>query len=335
VNTEKVAVVGLGLLGRGIAACFLGHGFQVVALSRQEQRLVEARGHIELMVGELVDRAGFDPRLREEWAGRATFTTDFAALKGCSMVVESVLEDLAVKHQTFEQIEAVVDAETLLASNSSAIPISWLQRGRKHPERLLGMHWAEPAHATRFLELVRGEQTTEATLQKAMALARKLGKDPSLCQKEIPGFIVNRIGYAMYREALNLLESGVADVATIDRSMRNALGLWATLCGPFRWMDLTGGPELYFKAMEPVVPTLSKADAPTAHMRQLAESGARGILNGRGFYNYTPEEARRWEELYRQHAWRVTQMQNEYFPVAPNAAAGPPAKSGSPDSRSQ
>ena len=179
------------------------------------------------------------------------------------------------------------------------------------------MHWAEPAHATRFLEIVRGEHTSDETLQKTTDLARRLGKDPSLCQKEIPGFIVNRIGYAMYREALNLLESGVADVETIDRSVRNALGLWTTVCGPFRWIDLTGGPELYFKAMKPVMPTLSKADEPAAKMRELAESGARGILNGRGFYNYTAEEAQRWEELYRRHAWRVAQMQNEYFPQQP------------------
>jgi 3-hydroxybutyryl-CoA dehydrogenase len=333
VNTGKVAVVGLGLLGRGIAACFLGHGFEVVALSRQSQRQAEARGQIAEMIGELVELGGFDPRLRDEWAGRATFATDFAALEGCAVVVESVLEDVAIKHRTFEQIEAVVEAEALLASNSSAIPISLLQRGRRHPERLLGMHWAEPAHATRFLELIRGDQTTEATLQKAAALARRLGKDPSVCEKEIPGFIVNRIGYAMYREALNLLESGVADVETIDRSLRNTLGLWATVCGPFRWMDLTGGPELYLKAMEPVLPTLCQAEAAAGPIRELAQSGARGILNGRGFYNYTPEEARRWEELYRRHAWRVCRMQQEYFPLSPGGVAGTPAPAGSPASQ--
>jgi len=94
-------------------------------------------------------------------------------------------------------------------------------------------------------------------------LARRLGKEPSVLQKEIPGFIVNRIGYAMYREALSLLEAGVADAETIDRSVRNALGLWATVCGPFRWIDLTGGPELYAKAMQHVLPTLNNSAALT------------------------------------------------------------------------
>jgi 3-hydroxybutyryl-CoA dehydrogenase len=322
-NTERIAVVGMGLLGRGITACFLGHGFQVVAVARNEQRHAEAFKQIEVMIGELVDLAGFDPALRQNWASRLTQATGFEALRDCSFVVESVIEDVAVKHDVLAKVEAQVDSQAVIASNSSAIPMSELQRPRQHPQRLIGMHWAEPAHATRFLEIIRGEHTSDSTMEKAVELARRLGKEPSLCQKEIPGFIVNRIGYAMYREALNLLESGVADVETIDRSVRNALGLWAALCGPFRWIDLTGGPELYMKAMQPVLPTLSKADELSGRMRELAESGARGILNGRGFFSYTPEEARHWEELYRRHAWRVAALHNEYFPQETSARAEP------------
>jgi len=333
-NTEEVAVIGMGLLGRGIAACFLGHGFQVVAVARNELRHAEAFTQIEAMICELVDLAGFDPALRQNWATRLTQAIGFEALRDCSLIVESVIEDVAVKHDVLARVEAQVDPRAVIASNSSGIPMSELQCQMNYPERLIGMHWAEPAHATRFLELISGKQTSDSTLQKTVELARRLGKEPSLCQKEIPGFIVNRIGYAMYREALNLLESGVADVETIDRSVRNALGLWATLCGPFRWIDLTGGPELYMKAMQPVLPTLSKADEPSGRMRQLAESGARGITNGRGFYNYTREEARRWEELYRRHAWRVAQLQNEYYPRETNApsaeTAGPASSPGNP-----
>jgi 3-hydroxyacyl-CoA dehydrogenase len=247
----------MGLLGRGIATCFLGHGFEVVAVARSQARHAEARRQIEQMIGELVDLAGFDPSLRTEWASRYTAACEFEPVRDCGFVVESVLEDAATKHDVFDRIEAVVSPEAVIASNSSAIPISQLQRARQ-AER-----------------------------------------------------------------SLHLIETGVADAETIDRSMRNALGLWATVCGPLRWMDLTGGPELYFKAMQPVLPTLSKADEPSPVLKKLAESGARGIVNGRGFFNYTPEEAQRWEELYRRHAWRVAQMQNEYFPLAGGDAAAP------------
>lgn len=312
---ERIAVVGLGLLGRGIAARFLGWGFHVVALDRSAAQHATAREHIERMIGELIELGGFDASLREEWSARFTPATAFEALTGCSFVVESVTEDPAVKQAALDAIEAQVGAGVVIASNTSSIPITQLQARAKHPERFVGMHWAEPAHATRFMELVRGDRTSDAAIETAAALARRLGKEPCLCRKDVPAFIVNRVGYAMYREALHLLESGVADAETIDTAVRNAMGLWAAICGPLRWIDISGGPELYAGTMNRVLPTLSKADGVPPVMRQLAESGAHGIANGVGFYTYTPEDAKRWEELYRRHAWRVTQMQDEYFPL--------------------
>jgi hypothetical protein len=126
-------------------------------------------------------------------------------------------EDLDTKQEVFDAFEAVVDPAVPIASNTSALPISMLQQSRRHPGRFVGMHWAEPA------------------LERAAELTRRLDKDPCLVQRDVPGFIVNRLGYTMYREAVHLLETGVADVETIDRSFRNACGLWASLCGPFRW----------------------------------------------------------------------------------------------------
>ncbi len=312
---ERVAVVGLGLLGRGIAGCFLGHGFEVVAISRRESQHDEVRQQLAVMMDELVELGGFPARLRDEWSSRYIAATDYAPATDCSFVVESVTEDIAAKAATFDALEAVVSPEVVIATNTSAIPISRLQQGRKIPGRFVGMHWAEPAHATRFMELIRGEKTSDATLQTAAAMARRLGKEPCICQKDVPGFIVNRIGYAMYREALNVLNSGIADAATIDCAMRNALGLWASVCGPFRWMDITGGPELYAKAMQPVLPDLSNSTEIPPAIQKLAAEGAQGITNGRGFHQYTKEEARHWEELYRRHAWRVAKMQNECFPI--------------------
>ncbi len=198
-------------------------------------------------------------------------------------------------------------------SNTSSIPISTLQQDRRFPARFVGMHWAEPAHATRFLEIIRGEQTSDEAVESTVALAKLFGKDPSLIEKDVPAFVVNRIGYAMYREALHILESGVADVETIDRSCRNAFGLWATICGPFRWIDISGGPELYARAMRGVLPTLSSTGELPRTIRELEEDDARGSVNGRGFYDYDEDEARRWAELYREHAWRVRALQDEYF----------------------
>jgi 3-hydroxybutyryl-CoA dehydrogenase len=266
---------------------------------------------------DLVERAGFPASLAQEWPERFVPVRSCEALAECEFLIESVLEDIAAKQELYDQLESLLGPAVPIASNTSALPISLLQQGRRHPDRFLGMHWAEPAHATRFMEIVRGEQTSDATLDAAVALAKAIGKEPSLVQKDVPAFIVNRLGYAMYREALNLLEMGVADVETIDRSCRNALGLWATMCGPFRWMDLTGGPALYAKAIAGVLPTLSNATQLTGRMQELADADARGIANRRGFYEYSEEEARRWEELFREHAWTVRELLNKYFPLTP------------------
>ena len=210
---------------------------------RGEMRLIEkARLYIARAIDDLVERAGFAQELSHQWVERYEPVSVLEPMARCEFVIESVIEEMEAKVEIFDHLESLVAADTPIASNTSALPISHLQRGRKVPERFLGMHWAEPAHATRFLELIRGEHTSDATFQAAAQLAKAIGKEPSMVEQDVPAFIANRIGYAMFREALNILEMGVADVETIDRSVRNALGLWATICGPFRWMDLTGGP---------------------------------------------------------------------------------------------
>ncbi len=312
---KTVGIAGLGLLGRGIASCFLGHGFRVIAFTRREATHEEAKGYIARAMADLVERAGFSRVLLDEWAGRYVAVTSLEAMGDCDFLIESVVEDMAAKQEVFDRLESLVSPDTVIASNTSALPISHLQQGRRHPERFLGMHWAEPAHATRFLEIIRGEQTSDEAFGVAERLAQKIGKEPSMVEKDVPAFIVNRIGYAMYREALHVLEMGVADVETIDRSVRNALGLWATMCGPFRWMDLTGGPALYGKAIEGVLPSLSNATELPEAMQALREADARGVANGHGFYEYTDEEVREWEERFREHAWTVRELMNRYFPL--------------------
>lgn len=311
-----VGVVGLGLLGRGIAACLLGHGARVVGICPGADDQEAASREIAQALGELDERhPKGTPFPGAEWRSRYTTTADWVALATCDFVIESVPERLETKQAVFDQIEAVVAPGTTIASNTSAIPITALQRGRRHPERFLGMHWAEPAHATRFLELIRGEATGDSAVGAAAAMAAQLGKEPCVVQRDVPGFLVNRLAYAIYREALHLLETGVADADTIDRAFRNAAGLWATLCGPLRWIDLTGGPVLYAQAMEPVLPDLSTAKEVPSLLRSLAESGARGISNGRGFYDYTPSEAQDWRERYRRHAWTASGWLDANFPL--------------------
>lgn len=308
--TQTIGVAGLGLLGRGIATCLVAHGFRVVAIDPKPESRAAARDHITHGIDDLVARGGFPSSLISEWTDRYADGDDVAKFAPCDFIVESIIENLDAKRGLFDRIEAVIGPTVPIASNTSALPITSLQASRRNPARFVGSHWAEPCHLTRFLEIIRGEQTDDATAAAAIDLGRRCGKDPSLVRKDTDGFIVNRLGYAMYREAFWLLENGVADVDTIDRAFRNAISVWANIAGPFRWMDLTGVPA-YAAVMERMFPKLSKSDAVPETIKALVARGATGIASGEGFYRYTPEEARRWEQMLVDNVWRVRAMQDD------------------------
>jgi 3-hydroxybutyryl-CoA dehydrogenase len=318
---ECVGVAGLGLLGRGIAACLLAHGLRVVAFDLASDAAAEARSYIAAALEELRSRGLCEVSIVEDWQTRYSEAQSLEAFAACDFVIESIIEAAEAKAALFDQLESIIAPDVTVASNTSALPISLLQSGRRHPERFVGMHWAEPAHATRFLELIRGEQTAGAPMQTAIALAEKLGKEPCVVERDIPGFIANRLGYAMYREACHLLATGVADAETIDTSFRNSVGLWASICGPFRWIDLTGGPALYARAMQGVLPTLSRDTEMPEPLATMMNNGLTGVRDGEGFYAYTPEQAAHWEEIYRRHVWRVREAVDESFPRKSEASS--------------
>lgn len=284
---------------------------RVIAHVRSADSQREAETYIDRAMRELVEHAGFPQSLPNEWRERAQFVYDMPAFRSVDFVIESIVEDVEAKNQVFDELERVVAPNVPIASNTSSLSVTLLAERRKHPERLLGMHWAEPAYATRFIELIRGEKTSDAAFQSAVDVAIRAGKEPSLVQKDVPAFVVNRIGYAMLREALHLLETGVADAETIDRSFRNAVGLWASFAGPLRWVDLSGGPALYGKTMNNVLPTLSNATSITDGMRQMMENDDKGVVNGRGFYQYSSEDAKTWEERFRRSVWQVRRWDEE------------------------
>jgi 3-hydroxybutyryl-CoA dehydrogenase len=303
---DPIGIAGLGQLGRGIAACFLSRGYRVIAFDPSPAARERARSYIQNALQELVTRAGFAETILDGWTSRFTEAESLTAFGPCQFVIESVIEDPAIKSQVFDEIEAVVGGDVPIASNTSALPISLLQSTREHPQRFLGMHWNDPAYATRFLELVRGGKTSDAAFAAGIELASALDKETALVRKDVPGFVANRMAYAMYREAVHLLETGVADVETIDSVFRNSVGLWASFCGPLRWIDITGGPWLYATAMKGVLPSLNNsADLPETLEVALRNKDF-GTKNGRGFYSYEPGDAERWETSLREHAWQVS-----------------------------
>jgi 3-hydroxybutyryl-CoA dehydrogenase len=304
---QTVGVIGLGLLGRGIAACLVASGIRVVGFTSPAAGFAPARQSIGAAIDELIAHGELSASMQSGWQDLYSEAQTLQDLRSCTFVIESIPEDLVAKNQLFEELEKVIADTAPIASNTSSIPISLLQAGKRNPRRFVGMHWLSPCHVTRFLEIIRGDQTDDRTIQQTLDLARRAGKDPSLVRKDIAGFIVNRLAYALYREAFHLLELGVADIETIDRTARNVLGLWAPIAGPFRWMDLTGLAS-YASSIQRLWPTLSNAATAPAAIRSLVEQGHHGADTGRGFYEYSADEVQRWRAALAEQAWNLRRM---------------------------
>jgi len=305
-----IGVVGLGLMGCSITTCLLMAGHPVVAVAPVSQDLEHAQRriseHWRRSVGEGLIRAS-----AEDWTPRLTITEDYGALRECRIVIECTLENPAIKQSVYQKIEAVIGEDAILTSNTSAIPISILQAHVRHPERFFGLHWAEPSHTTRFLEIICGDQSRVPLGEYLYEVAQGWGKEPTLVRKDIRGFITNRLMYAMYREAFFLVENGYATVEDVDRACRNNAGYWMTLVGVFRWMDLTG-VAAYHTVMKDLFPTLSNSTELPGLIDDIVSSGGRGVANGKGFYTYTEEEARQWEETFTQFSYEIRRLALKY-----------------------
>ena len=306
----SVGVVGLGLMGCSISTCLLIAGHTVVALApipsdmeHAEQRI---RGHLEKsrQEGMIQGAAG-------EYMERLTITENYAALSGCRLVIECTIENLDIKRSVYARVEAVISGDALLASNTSSIPISILQKQTTHPRRFFGLHWAEPSHTTRFLEIICGADSELELGEYLYELSHHWGKEPTLVRRDIRGFITNRLMYALYREGFYLVENGYATVEDVDRACRNNAGYWMTLVGMFRWMDLTG-VAAYHTVMKDLLPTLCNDTAVPRLIDDIVQAGGRGVSNARGFYSYTEQEAKLWEETFQEFSYEIRDLALRY-----------------------
>ncbi|MCF0053496.1 3-hydroxyacyl-CoA dehydrogenase family protein [Dyadobacter sp. LJ53] len=309
-NEIPVGIVGLGLMGCSIVTCLLIAGHPVVAVAPVSADML----HAEKRIREHLENAkekGLIENDPDFYFQNLIITEDYNQLRPCRIVNECTIENIDIKESVYKKVEAVIAPDALLSSNTSAIPISQLQKLTLHPERFLGLHWTEPAHTTRFLEVICGDETDIKNAEYLYGLSHKWGKEPILVRKDIAGFITNRLMYAMYREAISLVENGYATIEDVDRSCRNNAGYFMTLVGVFRWMDLTGVPA-YHTVMKNLLPTLNNSTQVPELIDKVVREGGRGVANSQGFYDYEPGEAEVWEETFKEFTYEIRQLALKY-----------------------
>ncbi|MBA4054626.1 MAG: 3-hydroxyacyl-CoA dehydrogenase [Marivirga sp.] len=309
-ESSEIGVVGLGLMGSSIVAALLMRGYKVIAVAPLDTDLESAPSRVKHALHESF-KQGIHSQNVAALEANVFFTRNYDDLKNCFLVSECVTENVDIKKNVYALIESSVSDKTIITTNTSAIPITILQKTVIHPGRFLGMHWAEPAFTTPFLEIICGPETDQTVADTLYKTASAWGKEPTLLRKDIRGFITNRLMYAMYREGFYLVENGYANVEDIDRACRNDAGHWMTFCGLFRYMDITG-LQAYYHVMKDLFPTLSNQTETPRLIEAIAVDGGNGITNGKGFYQYTKDEAAEWEKAFEEFSYDINALSLKY-----------------------
>ena len=297
-NIRGVSVIGAGLMGHGIAIEFALAGYDVRLHSRSEQSLDRARGMIRDSLERLRDLGGVSGQQTELAPARIRMSTDLAeTVEDADLVIESIYEDMDAKTEIFRQLDELCPDRTILTSNTSSLLPSRLAAATTRPDKVINAHFLNPPLFVPLVEVVPTAQTSEETIGVVMGLLTSLGKQPLLVKREAPGYVVNRLQMALLREALWLVENGVASAEDVDKAISAGLGRrWATT-GVLQVLEVAGW-DLISRVASDVFPHLSNSDDPSL-LHDMVERGYSGVRTGKGFYEWTPEKA---EELRRRIA---------------------------------
>lgn len=290
---KRIGVLGAGLMGPGIAQIFAWHGCQVSLWDIDSQALSQVKERIRqnfapFLKLDLVDEKEIEPSL-----GRINISSDLDDFcQGQDLVIEAVSERLEVKRQVFTDLEARVSPTTVLASNTSAIIIGKIAKGARYPGRILGTHFWNPAQVIPCVEVIKGPNTSPEVFQEVYDLMIRAGKKPVKVLKDVPGFLGSRLQQALWREAMKLVEDGVASPADIDALVRHSLGLRLAFLGPFETADLAG-LDLVELVQNDLYPVLDCSAEPSPLVKEKVSRGELGVKTQQGFYSWPPEKARR------------------------------------------
>ncbi|MDQ3629532.1 MAG: 3-hydroxybutyryl-CoA dehydrogenase [Actinomycetota bacterium] len=278
----RIGVVGLGTMGAGIAEVFARHGYDVVGLEQGAEHLVRGRGHVQHSTDRAVKRGKLDAAGQQAIFDRLTFSTDIADLAGCQLVVEAVVEQLDLKRAVFSQLDAVVAPEAILATNTSSLSVTEISAATAKPDRVIGMHFFNPAPVQAFVEVIRTVVTAPDVIEDVTALAHKLGKNPVVAGDKA-GFIANTLLFGYLNHAASMFESRYATREDIDASMRLGCGY---PMGPLALLDLIGLDTAYEILETMYRQGRDRLHAPVPVLKQMVTAGMLGRKTGRGFYTY-------------------------------------------------
>ncbi len=286
---RSVLIVGSGLMGAGIAQVCAQAGIQVFLTDVSKEILDRALKNIAWSVGKFIEKGKMTENL-ETITGRIRTGTDIAVAADVDLAIEAVFEKLDLKQEILRKLDEFCGKKTLVASNTSAIPITEIAAVSQRPEKVLGLHFFNPVPMMEVVEVVKGVRTSEETMESGMNFIRSIGKEPIRVESDVPGFLLNRVNLVGYIEAIRLLEQGIGTVADIDKGVRLAFG---RRMGPFETGDLVGLDVSYGALTAIYEESKDVRYYPPQLLRRKVKAGELGRKTGRGWYEYHRDGSRK------------------------------------------
>ena len=282
IRPRSIAIVGGGLMGAGIAQVFAVAGHSVSVF----EPAPDIRATVRSRIAETLRLYGLDASVADAIA----VTGDFAqAVERADYVTEAAPEKLELKQKIFADLVKTCPAGTILASNTSVIPIHRIAAGLPTPGRIVGTHWWNPAGLIPLVEVIQSQQTSDATIHSTMELLTSVGKSPAHVTKDVPGFVANRLQHALWREAIAMVAAGVCDAATLDACVKNSFGLRLAVLGPLENADLVG-LDLTLDIHKVIIPELDRSDGPSPYLEAQVAAGRLGFKSGVGFRTWSESD---------------------------------------------
>ncbi len=298
---KKIVIAGAGIMGASLAQVYGQGGWKTVVYNRSESGLERCRDLVALNQESLIREEMLTAEESAALLDNVSYTCDKNCMADCDVLLETIVEDMAAKHAFLEEASCLVPKEALIATNTSGMSITEIARAVYLPERFMGQHWLNPPHLIPLCEITCGEKTDPALAEQMYQQIRELGKRPVLVRKDVTGFIVNRLQYACLREALSMVENGIASVEDIDTAFKSGVGLRFAAIGFFRMFDF-GGLDTVNAINKYLNATLDNNPEGSALLDKMVTEGRCGVKSSAGFYDYPGDTAERMirerDELY-------------------------------------
>lgn len=283
---EKLSIIGCGTMGHSIALAAAWAGIDVKVWGVNEVDLTKADRGLHNKINFMVENELFDEREAKEIRSRITlFTSLQGAIQGATFIIEAIPEAIEMKLKLYRELEGMIDVNVIIASNTSGFTPTSLAEGAAHPERFIVTHFWNPGHLIPLVEVVKGEQTSQDTIDRSLHFMKQMNKHPIFLSKEVPGFIGNRLQYALFREAQSLLDNGVATKEDIDAAVTYSIGRRYPITGPLMTADM-GGLDVFSAISNYLFEDLSKVEQSGKVLTGLVTEGKMGDKSGEGFYHW-------------------------------------------------